>query len=198
MTNNDANILLEIGMYDFSEEFYFLYKENKNPYDSIFLQGLLFAEYLFQVNLEIENSLHSQNYLRFLNTLNSQEVEILTREKKDFPIFNSEDASPEDIHFFLELEYSEERHNFSFEAQGNWPDPDLYKLDIVNSSIEFISFLGKKNQQINSFYDFITEIANNSSVCFTKTTLNKIAIKEDLLMIVIIAYDNLLKNTTVI
>lgn len=194
MSNKDAIITLEIGMYSHSEEFYFLYNEEKGSFDSVFLQGLLFADYIFKVYLETDNSIHSETFADFLSNLTQEDVEILTIEKEEFPIFNPDETSPGDIHFFLELLYSEEKHVFSFENQGNWYEKDLYKFDIVNSVIELISFLGKKNIQMNSFYNFIVEIANNSGEYFKKSNFKDEDITKDSFLIVIIAYDNFLKD----
>ncbi len=196
MKNQDSNIFLEIGMYNYNEAFYFTYKEESNEYDPVFLQVLLLTNYIFKVYQETDNSEHSQAFELFLKNIKIEDLEILVNEKNDSSTFNHEESSPEDIHFFLDLIYSEDKYNFSFETQGNWPEKELYKLDLVNSVIELITFLGKKNKDHRNFSNFIIETLNTSGEYFRNNNLSKEDVTEATLMITILAYDNYLNNIT--
>lgn len=196
MASKEGIIELEIGMYSYSENFFFRYNEKNNEYDPIFLQGLLFANYVFEVYQELKESFHGETFANFLKKLKIEEFQILVEEKDEFSIFNPEETSPDDIHFFLDLRYSEEKYVFSFEAKGDWFEKELYKLDIVNSVIELLSFLGKHNFGNNNFSEFIVEISNNAGEYFNNTNFKDEDIAESALMMVVLSYDNYINNIT--
>lgn len=196
MESKEAIISLEIGMYNYTEEFYFIFKEKNKEYDPVFLQSLLLTNYIFKVYLETGDSEHSQAFENFLRNIKLQDLDMIINEKKDFLNFNHEESSTDDIRFFLDLLYSDENYNFSFEAQGNWSEKELYKLDMVNSVIELISFLGKKNKQINNFNNFLIEILNSSGEYFKDNIFLNEDIEEASLMITILAYENYLNDIT--
>lgn len=192
----EATVALEIGMYNYSEEYYFNYQDKNEKYDPVFLNGLLFSNYLFRVYFETGNSVHSKTFADFLNVIKPEDMEVLAKEKKLVSAYNPEEASPDDFQFFLELNYSEDSHDFSFESQGNWIDEDLYKFDVVNSAIELISYLGKQNIHNKAFFVFLAEIANTTGNFIKNNEFAENDIKKVSSMITVLAYENFLRDVT--
>ena len=193
MNTDNGIISFEIGMYGYSEEYFFDYKENKGIFDPVFLQGLAFADYVLKIFLETQNTVHGDTFANFLYSLKSGDIEALKKEKREIVPFNEEEASLDDIRFLFELSYSIKKHSFSFEASGNWVEEDLFKLDMVNSVFELISLLGQRNLYDENYSLYLQEIANNigkylkDNNCFDET-----AIPEITFMIVVLAYENYL------
>lgn len=195
MDKDKAYISINIGMYGDSEDYYFEYKENPGSFDPVFLQGLLFADYIFKVYSEAGKTVQGEMFAEFLSSIKSEDVELLVEEKTYNLEFNQEKSSPNDIRFNTELTYTKEENVFNFEAVGGWFEEELYKLDLVNSVFELISFLGKKNKHNYSFLKFISEISNYSGEFFKKNIVNDSEITKNSFMIVLLAYENFLNDS---
>jgi len=191
MNSENAVINIEIGMYGYSEEYFFDYKEHKGMFDPVFLQGLAFADYIFKVYLETQNSVHGETFAKFLYSLKSGDIEVLKKEKREIRQFKEEEASMDDIRFIFDLFYSNKKHFFVFEASGNWVEENLFKMDMVNSVFELISLLGQRNLYDENYSSYLQEIANNvGKYLQDNNSFDETAIPELTFMIVVLAYEN--------
>jgi hypothetical protein len=193
MNSENAVINIEIGMYGYSEEYFFDYKEKQGIFDPVFLQGLAFADYILKVYLETKDSVHGETFSNFLYSLKAGDIEVLKKEKREIQQFNKDEASLDDIRFIFEINYSNKKHSFFFEATGNWVEEDLFKMDMVNSVFELISLLGQRNLYDENYSLFLQEIANNIGKYLKEdNSFDEIAIPEITFMVVVIAYENYL------